>query len=55
MVLMERLEDRVVNAILEEFEALPTKGKPRSLENGGKEWVPLSGIAIIGGTIPFAL
>ena len=45
---MVTLEDRVVLAILEKFNALPTKSKPRRLTSGSQEWVPLSGIAVIG-------
>lgn len=45
---MTTLEDRVVNAIHEKFRTLPTKSKPRSLINGIREWVPLSGIVVIG-------
>ena len=46
--LMLNLEDRVVTAIIEKFDALPTKSKPRTLTNGIQEWVPLSGIVTIG-------
>ena len=38
----------MVAAILENFHALPTKSKPRTLTNGIQEWVPLSGIVAIG-------
>lgn len=49
---MSALEyDVVVSSIFEKFDALPTKSKPRTLENGGTEWVPLSGIAIVGGVV----
>ncbi len=48
---MSTLEDVVVSSIFEKFNALPTKTKPRLLENGGTEWVPLSGIAIVGGMV----
>jgi len=47
---MSALEyDVVVSSIFEKFDALPMKSKPRTLGNGGTEWVPLSGIAIVGG------
>lgn len=45
---MRSLEDQVVVAVHEKFYALPTKNKPRKLTNGNHEWVPLSGIAVIG-------
>lgn len=45
---MVTLEDRVVTAIHETFHALPTKSKPRTCPNGTQEWVPLSGMVIIG-------
>ncbi|CAD6590746.1 MAG: hypothetical protein ASARMPREDX12_004715 [Alectoria sarmentosa] len=45
---MNTLEDRVVSAIHENFRALPTKSKPRASTSDVHEWVPLSGIAIIG-------
>lgn len=48
---MSTLEYVVVSSIFEKFNALPTKSKPRILGNGGTEWVPLSGIAIVGGVV----
>ena len=45
---MVTLEDRVVDAIHEKFDTLPTKSKPRQGADGTHEWVPLSGIAVIG-------
>lgn len=45
---MGTLEDGVAAAIHERFYALPTKSKPRVSTNGNLEWVPLSGIAVIG-------
>ena len=45
---MVTLQDRVVLAIHERFQALPAKCKPRQCANDIYEWVPLSGIAIIG-------
>ena len=44
----------MVKSIFEKFDALPTKSKPRILGNGGTEWVPLSGIAIVGGVLKVA-
>lgn len=38
----------MVNAIHEQFHTLPSKSKPRSFTNGNLEWVPLSGIVVIG-------
>ena len=48
MELMGTLEDRVVVAIHQMFDTLPTKSRPRSFANGLQEWVPLSGIAVVG-------
>ena len=45
---MPTLEDRVVVAIIDKFRALPKKSKPRTLRSGIHEWVPLSGIVVIG-------
>ena len=45
---MVTLEDRAVDAILEKFYALPDKSKPRTFANGIQEWVPISGIVIVG-------
>ena len=45
---MESLQDRAVKAIHEKFHALPKKSKPGTLTNGTQEWVPLSGIVVIG-------
>lgn len=45
---MGTLENRVVVAIHGKFNALPTKSKPRRFTNSNQEWVPLSGIAVIG-------
>ena len=47
--LMETLEDQVARSFHEAFDALPAKCKPRTSENGVREWIPLSGIAVIGG------
>ena len=46
---MDGLEELVVQSIFETFEQLPSKSKPRALTNNQMEWVPLSGIAIVGG------
>lgn len=45
---MSTLEDRVVSAIHEKFYALPKKSKPRTCTTGIQEWVPLSGITVVG-------
>lgn len=45
---MGTLEDRAVIAIHQKFHSLPTKSKPRTYTNGIQEWVPLSGIVVIG-------
>jgi len=44
---MEIAEDRVVKSIHEKFNSLPAKSKPRVNQAGTREWVPLSGIAVI--------
>lgn len=36
--------DCVAQAVLEEFDKLPPKCKPKLRDNGLHEWVPLSGI-----------
>jgi hypothetical protein len=51
--LMESLEDRVARSVLEVFDTLPAKSKPRKYETGVREWVPLSGIAVVGGKLGF--
>ncbi|KAL2043235.1 hypothetical protein N7G274_004295 [Stereocaulon virgatum] len=45
---MESLEDRVARSVFEIFDTLPAKCKPRTYETGVREWVPLSGIAVVG-------
>ena len=45
---MLTLENRVVATIIEKFDALPTKSKPRTHTSDIQEWVPLSGIVIVG-------
>lgn len=45
---MVTLEDHAVDAILEKFYALPDKSKPRTFANDIQEWVPISGIVIVG-------
>ena len=46
---MGAVEDCVVAAIHAKFETLPTKCKPRTSVDGGKEWVPLAGIVLVRG------
>ena len=41
---MNLVVDRVVSSVLERFDALPAKSKPRS-----QEWVPLSGLCTVRG------
>ncbi|ROW16552.1 hypothetical protein VPNG_02878 [Cytospora leucostoma] len=36
--------DKIACVVLEEFDRLPSKRKPRVRDNGSREWVPLSGI-----------
>ena len=48
-LIMGSIEDRVVRSIHERFNALPSKNKPRVFPDGSREWVPLSGIALVRG------
>ena len=48
---MAEIEDKVVSSILQKFNALPKKCKPRIFEDGSREWVPLAGIAVVDGEI----
>ena len=47
----ESLEDQVTSCIHGIYDSLPAKCKPRTSESGLSEWIPLSGIAIVGGDI----
>ena len=38
--------DILSNRVLEAFDALPAKCKPRVINNTVEEWVPLSGIVV---------
>ena len=44
------LEDAIVHAVFEKFDALPGKSKPALQTNGIQTWVPLSGIVISHGS-----
>lgn len=46
--LMSTLQDAVVIAVHDIFRNLPAKSKPRTITKGIQEWVPLSGIAVVG-------
>lgn len=37
--------DAIARVVLEKFDRLPSRRKPRVRDNGAREWVPLSGIA----------
>lgn len=43
---MTSVGDAVASCVLQTFEQLPKKFKPRSYDNGVQEWVPLSGIVL---------
>ena len=45
----ESLEDQVASCIHGIYDSLPAKCKPRESTSGVSEWIPLSGIAIVGG------
>jgi tRNA-specific adenosine deaminase 1 len=50
---MSALEDQVADLVLNTFDALPAKRKPRpTREDGTREWVPLAGIVLSRGTEP---
>jgi len=48
-------EDQVADLVLNTFDALPAKRKPRLREDGTREWVPLAGIVLSRGTEPAQL
>ena len=48
---MSSFEDTIANDVLNVYESLPIKYKPRQRENGVKEWVPLAGIVLNQGIL----
>ena len=40
--------DAIADCVLQTFNALPAKFKPRKLADGRREWVPLAGIVLSG-------
>jgi hypothetical protein len=44
--------DAIAACVLEAFEQLPDKRKPRPRNDGSREWVPLSGIVLAKGDHP---
>ncbi|OCK96011.1 uncharacterized protein K441DRAFT_554588 [Cenococcum geophilum 1.58] len=42
--------DAIADCVLSTFDSLPAKRKPRQRDDGAREWVPLSGIALSKGT-----
>jgi tRNA-specific adenosine deaminase 1 len=48
---MSNIEDAIANAVLEVYESLPIKCKPRQRGNGVGEWVPLAGIVLSQGIL----
>ena len=45
----------IADCVLETFDRLPEKRKPRSRNDASREWVPLAGIVMCKGNCPFAL
>jgi hypothetical protein len=43
---MSQEYDAISDKVLEAFNALPAKSKPRTINDKVKEWVPLSGIVV---------
>ena len=43
---MHDIGNAVAAAVIKQFEALPKKAKPRTHEDGHREWIPLSGIVL---------
>lgn len=50
-VTMTATADDIACVVLEQFKKLPAKRKPAVRDNGLREWVPLSGIAVQGNMI----
>lgn len=46
---MQSFHDRVAEAILSEYDHLPMKYKPACCNAGIRNWVPLSGLALVDG------
>ena len=46
---MGAFADRLAECVLQAFEALPAKCKPRPRNDGAREWIPLSGIIFAKG------
>lgn len=41
--------DHIAECVLSTYDSLPAKCKPRDREDGGREWVPLSGVVLSKG------
>ena len=41
-----KVADDIARCVITAFQSLPAKAKPRRLDNGRKEWVPLAGIVL---------
>jgi len=54
-VTMTASPDDIAECVLSRFDSLPAKRKPRDREDGGREWVPLSGIVLSRGTNAFSM
>lgn len=42
--------DSIASCVLKTFNALPQKCKPRKLDDGRREWVPLAGLVLSRGS-----
>ena len=47
---MEFPGDAIAETVQTQFDRLPQKRKPQARDNTHREWVPLSGIVVQGGT-----
>lgn len=47
--------DAIADAVLEAFDKLPPKCKPRPRSPGSREWIPLAGIVVAKGTFSLPL
>ena len=46
MIDSNALPDHIADCVLDKFEHLPAKRKPRERDGNSREWVPLSGIVL---------
>jgi hypothetical protein len=43
--------DSIASCVLDTFDKLPERRKPRPRGDGSKEWIPLAGIVLVKGTV----